>query len=305
MTTGGEQPSAEVWASFIKKFAAVLKERDVGDLLTLQSKKSGDWIQFATEKRSFRIEVKSNFFRNDDDQLSFEQVIGLAAIGWSAPTGTPEESTPENDIYGSPNFFVDVKAPLKQKFLEVLIGRTFVEIFGVSEPDALAYEGYDGEGNSLLLADLGLKTVTDNTDQHPELSQAVLDVMKEITSISDLTWDNEGDLGPLNFKSIRCYVRVVEDSKYIRFYAPLLMDVEATRALLHKVNELNTVYGFMHLSLMPTGSLMAVSDVLSTPLVESHMAQALSHFMQIADEFAIELEAEFGCNEATASQQFH
>ena len=55
LTTGGEPPSAEVWAIFIKKLAAALKERDVGDLLTLQAKHGGEWIQFATEKRSFRI----------------------------------------------------------------------------------------------------------------------------------------------------------------------------------------------------------------------------------------------------------
>lgn len=298
---------SDAWANFLKKLVTELTGLEAGQWMLLQKLNSeSDWVQFAAQgKAGFRLETKSNWYRSDTDQLTPEQVQGLLLLGWLPPTGSDEESNPVSDPHGSPNFFVQLPVKLSRKDLDSLVTKTFIDVLGVAEPDGLAYKAFNRAGNSVPLPDLGLKAITDSTDQNPELSQAVLDVIKEITSIPDLVWDGEGDIGPLNFKTIRCYVRVVEDSKYIRFYAPLMMFEDASTALLMKINELNTVYGFMHLCIMPTGSLMAVSDVLSTPLIESHMAQALAHFMQIADEFAIELEAEFGCDEASTSQQFH
>ena len=308
----GKKPILETstppnWSAFSDRLIGALQSLETGQWLNVQKPNShSDWIQFDCQGRAgFRVEAKSNWYRSDDDQLTPEQIQGLLLLGWLLPTGSDLESNPVSDPHGSPNFFVQLPVKLSLKGVNALVARTFIDVLAIKEPDGLVYEAFESDGTTLCLADLGLEPVAGNTDQHPELAKAVLDVMKEITSIPDLVWDVEGDIGPLNYKSIRCYVRVVEDAKYIRFYAPLLMGVEATRGLLHKVNELNTVHGFMHLCLMPNLSLMAVSDVLSTGLVESHMAQALAHFMQIADEFAIELEAEFGSDVAPECHQFH
>ena len=297
-------PVSETWAVFVKKLAAVLKERDVGDLLTLQAKDSGEWIQLATEKSSFRIEVKSDHFRDDDDQLTFKQVIDLAAIGWSAPTGTPEQSTPESDIDGSPNFFSDVPVPLKLKTLEALIGRTFTEVFGVSTPDALDYEAYDCEGNSLSLPALGLEPVVNSQDSNlnPKLPQLLLDVVRELTGINTLDWDEEGDIGGITLGGISAFIRLVENRPYLRIYSPILMMAYGSLALLEKLNELNCINGFMHVCLMPNDCVMAVSDVLVSPFVTSHVANALGNYLQTADEYATELIASFGA-EAVLSQQ--
>lgn len=302
-----DKSTSPAWVAFSERLICALHCLEAGQWLILQKPNShSDWIQFACQGRAgFRVETKSNWYRSDDDQLTPEQVQGLLRLGWNSPTGSDEESNPVSDPHGSPNFFVQLPVKLSLKGVIALVPRTFIAVLGVAEPDNLRYEAFESNGTALYLADLGLMTVTDNTDQNPELSKAVLDVIKEITSIPDLAWDDEGDIGPLNYKSIRCYVRVVEDAKYIRFYAPLLMNVEATKELLHKVNELNTVHGFMHLCLMPNLCLMAVSDVLSTPLVESQISQALAHFMQIAEEYAIELEAEFGCDQASECLQIH
>ncbi len=289
------------------KLVAVLKERETGDLLTLQAKDSGEWIQVAVESRSFRIEVKSNYFREDDQQLSFKQVIGLAAIGWSAPSGTPEQSTPESDIAGSPNFFMDLRVPLRLKALETVIARTFVEVFGVSSPDALDYEAFDAEGNSLCLPVLGLEPVVDSLDSNlnPKLPQLVLDVVRELTGIHALKWDDEGDIGGITLGGIVAYIRLVEDRPYLRIYTPLLMEAYGSPALLEKLNELNTVNGFMHLCLMPNGCVMAVSDVLVSPFVTSHVANSLGNFLQIADEYATEIVAEFAGADTADHAQFH
>jgi hypothetical protein len=301
----GSQGVSETWAVFVKKLAAVLKERDVGDLLTLQDKDSGEWIQFATEKSSFRIEVKSNHFREDDAQLSVEQVIGLSAIGWSAPTGNPEQSTPSLDINGSPNFFVDVRSPIKLKTLETLIARTFIEVFRVSTPDALVYESYDCEGNSLSLTTLGIRPVIyfQDSNLNPKLPQLVLNVVREITSIKTLDWDHEGDIGGITLGGIAAYIRLVEDRPYLRIYTPILMDAHGSPELLEKLNELNTINGFLHVCLMPNNCVMAVSDLLVSPFITSHVANALGNYLQTADEYATELESAFGANAVQSQQQ--
>ncbi len=299
--------ASDAWANFLKKLATELTALDAGQWLTLQKLNSeSDWVQFAAQgKAGFRVETKSNWYRSDSDQLTPEQVQGLLLLGWLPPTGSDEESNPVSDPHGSPNFFVQLPVKLSPKNLDSLVTKTFINVLGVMEPDGLAYKAFNRAGNSVPLPDLGLKSIIDNTDENPELSQAVLDVIKEITAIPDLKWDHEGDIGPLNYKTISCFVRIVEDSKYVRFYAPLLMFSEASKALLIKINELNSAYGFMHLCLMPTGSLMAASDVLATPLLKSQIAEALAHFMQIADEFAIELEAEFCCDDDSEFHQYH
>jgi hypothetical protein len=292
--------NSETWASFIKKLAAVLKERDVGDLLTLQAKATGEWIQFCTEKSSFRVEVKSNYFREDDDQLSFKQVIDLAAIGWSAPTGNPEQSTPSSDIAGSPNFYVDVRVPLKIKTLEALIARTFSEVFGVSAPDALEYEAYDAQGDSLFLPALGLKPVINCQDSNlnPKLPKLVIDVVSELTGITTWEFDDSGDVGPVKFGNISSFIRLVEDRPYLRIYTPILNDVEQTPALLARLNELNCWNGHMHLCHL-NDCITAVADLLVSPFVTSHVANSIGNYLQIADEFATELVAEFSELEST------
>ena len=67
-----------------------------------------------------------------------------------------------------------------------------------------------------------------------------------------------------------------------------------TLALLSKLNELNTVAGFMHVCLNGD-CVMSVADVPASPLTTAHIAQVLANFMQVSDESATEILAEFLC----------
>ena len=88
------------------------------------------------------------------------------------------------------------------------------------------------------------------------------------------------------------------DNPYLRFYAPLMNGAYETLALLSKLNELNTVAGFMHVCLNGD-CVMSVADVPASPLTTAHIAQVLANFMQVSDEFATELVAEFTDLEST------
>lgn len=286
--------------SFSERLISTLQNLEAGQWLVLQKANSqSEWIQFVCQgKAGFRLETKSNWFRGDDEQLSTEQTDGLLLRGWLPPTGSDQESDPISDPHGSPNFFVQLPVKLSQKKLSSLVAQTFIDVLAVNEPDGLMYEAFESSGTPLYIADLGLKSAANSTDENPELCKAVLALVKEITSIPDLCWDADSDIGPIGFGGIRTYVRIVEGGRYLRFYSPLMNGAYETLALLSKLNELNTVAGFMHLCLNGD-CVMSVADVPASPLTTAHIAQVLANFMQVSDEFATELVAEFTDLEST------
>lgn len=296
-------PVSKAWSGFVKKLIAVLRGRDAGDIVSLQSKSNGEWIQIAVQKSNFRIECKSDAFREDHELLTPKQRATVADIGWMAPTGSAEESTPAKDFDGSPNHFVDLPTPLRQKDLNELVGRTFVEVFDTARPEALDYEAFGADGDSLFLPELALKPEITCTDasQNPKLPEQLLAAITELTGVGGWSFDDQHDIGPIGFGSIRAYARVVEQSPYVRFYVPAVDDVEETPELLSKLNEINTVHGHLHVCLM-NSCVTLVSDVLVSPFNKKYVAAGLANFLQVAEQFSIELQQEFGTSKAPAQK---
>ncbi len=289
-------PVSVAWKPFCKKLIAVLKDLQEDQWLILQKKNSNEWIQFISEGSfGLRLETKSNAYREDDQQLSEEQVARLLEIGWHSPTNSPEASTPTRDPDGSPNHYSDFRLPLKAKAITALTIRTFTEVLAVSHPGMLQYEAFSRDGTSLLIPELGLIPVICSNDasENPKLSEQLLGAITELTGVGGWSFDDQGDIGPIGYGSIKAFARIVEESPYVRFYVPAVEDVEETPQLLSKLNTLNCVHGHMHMCLM-NNCIMAVSDVLVSPFSINYVAAALGNFLQVADEFAIELVAEFG-----------
>ena len=151
----------------------------------------------------------------------------------------------------------------------------------------------------MSLTTLGIRPVIyfQDSNLNPKLPQLVLNVVREITGIKTLEWDHEGDIGGITLGGIAAYIRLVEDRPYLRVYTPILMDAHGSPELLEKLNELNTINGFLHVCLMPNDCVMVVSDVLVSPFITSHVANALGNYLQTADEYATELIANFGTEE--------
>jgi len=254
-------------------------------------------VQMVAEgKGKFRIETKSNWYRELEQELTLEQQESLSRIGWKEPTGTGSESTPEGDFHGSPNYFLDLSLPRHANKLVNVTVATFMDVLGVVEPDGLVYEAFYPNGDSLSLPQLGLKPLISEQDnsKNPQLRLQLLNIIKELTGIDTFAYDDDGDLGPINFGRITAFARLVEDDAYIRFYCPIIDDAEQTPALLERLNELNCVYGHLHFCLL-NGCVTGVSDVLIAPFLTSYVAHGLGNFLQICDEFGSELREEFGC----------
>ena len=284
----------EAWVHFIAKLVTVLSGLEQDALLTLQPQVGGEWIQFARQEGNVRLECKSDYFRMADQLLTAEQLAKLAVVGWNRPTGSADQSCPESDHFGSPNYFLDMPMPLDQKVLDRIVAGTFQGAFGVPEPSHLRYEAFTAEGDSLLLPSLELKPLTSSEENMPltKLQAQLKDAMAELSGVRDLEYDADGDLGPINYKGVTAYLRVVEGSEFARIYVPLISDIESSPELLEKLNEFNSTCGYMHTCHLNQAA-MAVTDIAVAPFVKGHFARGMGNFLQITNEIAEELRQQF------------
>ena len=89
-------------------------------------------------------------------RLSADRVATLTELGWTPPTGTPEEATPEIQPDGSPNFFRQFEQPVPFEDVASMARLTLNRGFGVFAPDQLEYYSSDADGQQILLPTLGL-----------------------------------------------------------------------------------------------------------------------------------------------------
>ena len=294
------------WTSFSERLVTALQSLEAGQWLIIQKQGVPDWVQYAAEGQGkFRVETKSNWYRELDEELSLEQQECLSRIGWRQPTGTGAESTPDCDPHGSPNYWLDLTLPRNAKKLIDVTVKTLIDVFCVVVPDGLEYEGYYASGDSLSIPQLGLQPLitTRENSQNPQLRAQLLGIIKELTCIDTFAYDADGDIGPISYGCVTAFARLVEDEPYVRLYAPVLDEVQESQELLSRINELNCTHGFLHLCIL-NDCLTVVSDVLIAPFLTRYVAQGLANFLQLADEFSSELREEFGCYTPSSQRLF-
>ena len=299
------QPSIDgsissAWPSFTQRLALALEILLEDQCLVISVKDSNVCVQWAAQGFfGMRMETTSNCYRQQSDQLSKKQIARLVAMGWHQPTKNPEDSLPKTDPDGSPNFFVDIPQPLDFAAMAGLAVRTFTEVLEISHPAMLEYNAFHDNGNSIVFSELGLKRAIncEDTEQKSDLPELLLRSVRELTGLDDLDFDADGDIGGIRYGNGISYVRIGENG-YIRFYSILIKDVKETKALLMRINEMNYEYGHMHL-IVKKGVVLALSDVLAKPFIESIIAYALGNFCQVVHDFVGELQTEFGGEAST------
>jgi hypothetical protein len=241
-----------------------------------------------------RAETTSNCFLDKPEQLTDRQISALMEAGWHDPTGTAADSTPENDPDGSPNLFVDFPAPVSFETVANLAVRTLAEILRVPHPGFLQYEAFDAEGDAIPLPKLGLKQVipTPRPASQEDLSRLLLATLKEATGIETLDYDKDGDIG-IGYGSAVAFVRLHEDPPCVRFYSPILREVEESPGLFARLNDINAREPLMRF-VCRHGAIYAVADLPAIPFVSGHVAQVLAHFCATADGMDSLMQEEFG-----------
>lgn len=283
------------WPPFADRLAAVLAQLEEDQYLIVSVKGSNRFVQFAAQGFfGMRVETTSNSYLAKAEQLNKRQVATLIDAGWNDPTGAPEETTPEKDPDGSPNFFLEFANPVAFDEVANLTVCTFAEILRVPYPGSLQYQAFDSEGRALALPELGLKVATrgPKPDEQEGLPQLLLDTLRERTGVDDLAYDHDGDIG-IRYGSAVAFVHLVGDPPFVRFYSRILQDIEDNDSILFRLNDINAREPMVHF-VFRGDAIFAVADICAAPFVTHHVTYAFEHFCSIIDGMDRLLQAEFG-----------
>lgn len=282
------------WKIFTKNLASVLSDMIEDQFLIINVKQSNRFIQFAAQGSfGMRAEISSNAYLPVSDRITDRQVADLVTTGWEAPTGSPSESTPENDPDGSPNFFIEFPAPIKPAPIAKKAVEALSEVLRIPHPGFLEYDALDSNGNVLQFPALGLKRlVKEKKANLQKTATNLLSIIREITGLPDLEYDKDGDI-PLRYGSITMYVNIIGNPPLVRFYAPLVQNVRESPRLHARLNELNSRVGFMHFFIRDK-VIYAIAEMSAATLKGTALAESLNRFCAIANGVDETLEFEFG-----------
>lgn len=184
--------------------------------------------------------------------------------------------------------------PVSFEAIADLTVRTLAGILRAPHPGYLEYTAFDADRKAIALPDLGLKRATpvSQADAQKDLSQVLLATLKETTGISDLDFDDDGDIG-VRSGSALAYVRLLNNPAQLRIFSPILRDVEKTEGVLARLNDINASETLIRF-IFRDGIICGEANISAAPLVSAYVAQAFIHFCAIADAMGGLLQEEFG-----------
>jgi hypothetical protein len=283
------------WPKFQAALAQVLERLAEDQYLVISYKDAHRFVQFAGEgAHGLRLETISNHYLEPSDQLDEQQLAALRALGWQDPTQPPPESTPKGDPDGSPNYFVDMAAPVDFAVAAELAVRTLVEVLGVSHPGLLVYNAFEREGASLVFAELKLKRAAeDSSEQAFEWTQRrMVNILQEVTHLDSLGVDEDGDV-LVHYGNIAVFTRLTQDPLRVRIVSPLLLEAKVSSKLKTYLNEANRSGVWMRLFL-DHGTVLALAELPASPLNAEHLSRVFVDFCRNGDQLAQSLQARFG-----------
>lgn len=275
------------WTPFSKNLALVLSKLEQDQYLIISAKGSNRFVQFACQgEEGMRVEVTSNHFLKGKARLSRRQISWLLANGWNAPTGNVKEATPERDPNGSPNFFVDLPAPIAAGDVAHMAIEALAIGLDIPNPASLAYEAFEADGRTLQFENLGLNR---SIVKGRRLMEEVLEVFRSVTGIADLEFDKDGDI-LVFFREHPVYATPLENK--VRLFSPLVTDELETPSLFRKLNELNLgLHGPR--CVFHGGTVFVSFDILADPFVTEHLELGIKEFSETAERLARLLREEF------------
>ncbi len=297
--TTTDQANSVTWTPFAQRLTRVLEKLAEGQCLIVSDKRSGRFVQFQGQgSDGLRAETVSNHFLPRSVRLDRSQQDALVRAGWQTPTGTPEQSTPDGDPHGSPNFFVDFPAPIPADRIAHLAVATLAKVLQVPDPGSLEYDAFASEGGSIALPELELTRAAPAPIGKPRdgvetLRNRLLRALRKRTGLTDLKPDADGDIAIL-YGSAVTFGRARCDPPGIEFFSPLVCHVpRATLKLFRRLNALNSSTTMTRF-FWADGTLFARAELPAAPWSEALVVRTFEQFSRLADDTAENLQAEFG-----------
>ncbi len=290
------------WQEFVTSLAATLSALEEDHYLIIQRKNQPWFVQFAAQGAyGLRAEMVSNAFLDVSEYIPTPSLVRAQQLGWSPPTNTSDESTPEKDPDGSPNYFVDWPSPVPYISASRLAVDTLVDVLEAPHPGTLTYRAFAEDGTRILLPTLGLKTephdaaAADGDAEVPDrdaMIDQLVELLRRVSGDSELSPDDDGDI-PLAFDSAIVFVRVFNDPPIIRVFSPVLVDVRTDLDVISAVNDLNRQFALTKW-MVEAGAVIAMVDLFGSPMVEQHVLHACGVVGDIANSVDEELQDRFG-----------
>jgi hypothetical protein len=283
------------WDDFERDLAGalgVLKD----EVLVVASARGNRYVQFMAQPGAgLRAESVSNAYLEPDERLDDGQLAALAALGWSPPTGTPEEAAPPKQPRGSPNHFREFPNPVPFDAVAHLAVRTLVEVLRIPEPRLLEYRAFDRAGHTVLFPALGLPRASPpiarpsrtTAPALPRLRARLLAAARSVTGDGTLGFDQDGDI-PVPLGRRIAYVKACDKPLVVRAYCQLAPRAEGDEKLVRRLHEINARLALVRL-VHVNGSVFAAVDFLAAPFSTAHLAASLTVLQRVADEVSREL----------------
>lgn len=150
------------WNRLCEALAACLGDLDGREFLIVSSRSINHYVQFAVNRdRSIRAEAAANqYIWELQGLLTVEDYQTMDRLGWRRPTNYPPQlNDPRNVPGGSPNFFIDVEAPVDYLELATLAVTTLRTVYGIGRPAELNYKAFAHNRTSVRFPTLGLERV--------------------------------------------------------------------------------------------------------------------------------------------------
>ncbi len=159
VTTICVQPrSDEAWSLFVGQLQFAIAALEEDEYLIVSIKRSNYFVQFAAQGAfGMRIEAVSTFYLPEEQGLDEAKHASLLEMGWQAPTNIRDDLELEHPPDGSPNYFLDVAAPVPFEALALLTVNTLIGIYGATHPLQLEYKAFAEDGTSIRFPTLGVR----------------------------------------------------------------------------------------------------------------------------------------------------
>lgn len=290
-----ESPApADGWDDFERDLASALGA--LKDEVLVVAAHGNRYVQFMAQPGiGLRAESVSNAYLEPGDRLDDGRLATLAALGWSPPTGTPEEATPQKQPHVSPNYFREFPSPVPFDTVAHLAVRTLIEVLHVASPRFLEYRAFDRAGHTVLLPTIGIARVPEplarpirrTAPALPRLRARLLAAVRSITGDGTLGFDKDGDI-PVPLGRRVAFVKACDKPLVVRAYCQLAPPGEGDEALVRRLHEINARLALVRL-VYANGSVFAAVDLPAAPLSAAHLAASLAMLQRVADEVSREL----------------
>jgi hypothetical protein len=279
-------PDWAVWGRKLTETLAKLKE---DEYLIISAKRGQRMVQYAGQGAfGMRVETSSNEYLLKGNKLSTAQIKALVEAGWHKPTH--KSTSKVRTAHGSPNFYVDVKAPVPYEKVAELTVRTLAGVLKVLHPGNLQYDAFESNGRPLDFPELGLKR---SMPEEEGLSQArLLEMIREITGIRTFEYDKNGEI-PVAAKNVVIYVSLIESGTHVRFRTHLLNGIEKQPGLLESLNDLNAKGALVRYA-HAGGTIASILDVPASPCSKGQLAGYLSLCAELGNAMSASFRAQFG-----------